>query len=102
MTRKQSRRTQRALERELFGTQPCTPPPRRRTPPPAPLTPPQTPGNCAFCGNCCDLAWGRWRCAHCGVEYRAASCPEQKPAPTSESTYSAAYDAARAIEKAGL
>jgi hypothetical protein len=71
--RKQSRRTQRALERALFGPVPVA---RRAAPKPkATVAPvggfPCTAGDCWSCGNTCDLAYpgDEWTCLRCGVVY---------------------------------
>lgn len=80
---KQSRKTQRALERALFGPGPRPTPVRRKKgigrPPQqeASSTPPQkefsyTPGDCVFCGNVCDPAYEPWTCDMCGVTYPVA------------------------------
>lgn len=72
MTHRQSRRTQRALERALFGPEPA---PARRSKPRverAPCeAPPQKIGDCAFCENHTELAYPGdvWVCPHCGGAY---------------------------------
>lgn len=69
----QSRRTQRALERDLFGPAPAAA--RRNTRPRPTATPrpalTQTPGDCAFCGNVCSPVQ-EWQCPHCSVVYPPA------------------------------
>lgn len=73
MTRRQSRRRQRQLERELFGPEPRGLRPGRARAPVLPLPPPaQVPGDCAFCGNCC-FPVEEWTCFHCGVVYPPCS-----------------------------
>jgi len=66
--RTQSRRTQRALETELFGSsyKPVLSfMPTRTTPPPIPTG---IPGNCWACGNTCSPVV-EWTCPHCNVRY---------------------------------
>ena len=69
MSREQSRRTQRALERALFGP---TPPPLRREAPRAhkqlPAPPPGRKGDCWACGNICTPR-DDWQCDTCGHTY---------------------------------
>ena len=75
MVKRQSRKAQRNLEREMFpnqGTEPARARPRRRRcidiePPTA------TPGDCWACGNCCWPARDPWTCPHCGVQYPVVS-----------------------------
>lgn len=71
MTRHQSRRTQRALERELFGPEPKAAARRRpRGPRPEIVLRQYRPGDCPLCGNVCELAPGRrWTCPGCRVLY---------------------------------
>ena len=71
MTKKQSRRTQRALERALFG--PTQTVKRRLTVQPSGKTgglvdPIMKPGDCGLCGNICSPAEA-WCCDFCGVTY---------------------------------
>jgi hypothetical protein len=69
MRRAQSRRAQRALEREMFGPSPLAPRHRPRAPR-APLAYPEgIPGGCWACGNVCSPASDPWTCPACGVVY---------------------------------
>lgn len=72
MTHKQSRRTQRALEKALFGPEPLPlSRPRLRVVKPQPEIF-HSPGNCGFCGNECSLDAGHvFYCASCGSIYVA-------------------------------
>ncbi len=68
----QSRRTQRALEKELFGPEPKAPRyPKERVIKPSKPLPPSTPGDCRFCGNVCAPR-EPWTCSNCGVTYDPA------------------------------
>lgn len=72
MTHKQSRRTQRALERELFGPEPG--PMRRMRPRSQPTIadlPKDKIGDCRFCANHTELGYrdDTWTCFMCGGVY---------------------------------
>lgn len=67
-----SRRTQRALERELFGPGPrAERAPRRKAGRALTLPPTYLPGACGACGDVCELAYSSdtWTCDACGRVY---------------------------------
>ena len=68
--RKQSRKRQRQLEREMFGPEPKARRTRKRTVPAQTTEPrPTEPGSCWACGNRCWPANGPWTCPYCKVTY---------------------------------
>ena len=72
MTRRQSRRTQRALEKALFGPGPKQPRERARERATPDYLDLRFPGECGFCGNDAAMAPGHvFHCLHCGSMYPA-------------------------------
>lgn len=72
MTRKQSRQTQRSLEKALFGPGPKSVRVRQRKSPGAPQAVPckDAPGLCGACGDDLQPCEEVWTCAWCMTDYR--------------------------------